>query len=310
MNLETALDVKDELESIFAVRTRGGRGRRFAFGVATPVDDGGYRIAVRAPAEQDLPADTLDLIRRRTDGELEVRFTGTVSAIAAHAFAIQRGLAIGASVGHVRSTAGTLGFFARKKDGTIGFVSNNHVLAADDLGKDGDEIVHPAPSDEGRAPRRVVGRLDGSYPRLRRPDAPVDCAFARLIGELPRDPGLLPDGRRIRDTSGEPFANPSVAKVGRTTGLTWGRVSAFSLGQIVHYSFGPVYCPRQIEIESINDESFSLPGDSGALVLCSDRNPIGLVFAASPIGGYSNCGYTYANPIDAVLRALNVTILT
>lgn len=310
MNLETALDVKDELESIFAVRTRGGTGRRFALGVATPVDDDEYRIAVRAPVEQDLPAETLEVLRQRTDGELDVRITGTVSPTAAHAFAIQRGLAIGASVGHVRSTAGTLGFFARRKDGAIGFVSNNHVLAANDLGKDGDEIVHPAPSDAGKAPRRVVGRLDGAYPRLRRPDAIVDCAFARLIGDLPRDPGLLPDGRRIRDTPGKPYANPSVAKVGRTTGLTWGRVSAFSLGQIVHYSFGPVYCPRQIEIETINDESFSLAGDSGALVLCSECNPVGLVFAASPIGGYNNCGYTYANPIDAVLRALNVTILT
>ena len=55
----------------------------------------------------------------------------------------------------------------------------------------------------------------------------------------------------------------------------------------------------------IRGVDFSLPGDSGSLVVVAggddDRKPVGLLFA-------SGKGYTVANPINEVLTALDADI--
>ncbi len=308
MDLTTALAVKQELESIFTTRRKR---RKFAFGVATPNETAGYRVAVRTPTADDLPQPALELIHRRTKGEVDVRVIGPIGALAAHALATSRGVAIGASVAHYLCTAGTLGFFARRNsDGALGFVSNNHVIAAEDRGAENDDILHPAPADRGRRSDNVIGHLAGGYPLLRRGAVQVDCAFARLVDGTSYDPGTLDGARKIGVIPVVPYAEPEVCKIGRTTGLTYGRITAFHLGPEVHYGFGRVRFKEQIEIDSLDDMPFSLGGDSGSLVLTRSLQPVGLVFAASAIGGRRNSGLTYANPISSVLTALGVTLLT
>ena len=70
----------------------------------------------------------------------------------------------------------------------------------------------------------------------------------------------------------------------------------------VSYSSGTARFVGQVVI--LGTGQFSRAGDSGSLIVTNNANkrPVGLLFAGS-----SN-GYTFANPIGAVLQALGVTI--
>lgn len=310
MDLTTALGLKRELEAFF-MNDLSGSQPRFALGVAMPTATTGYRVAVRTPTNDDLRPRALELLRLETAGELDVRVVGEIDALGAHALSTTRGVAIGASVAHHLCGAGTLGFFARRvSDGVVGLVSNNHVIAAGDRGQEGDPILHPAPADHGRCPDHVVAYLSADYPRLTDGDAIVDCAFARLADGKAHDVSSLDAGRRIGDVSAPPEAEPDVCKIGRTTGLTFGRITAFDLNPEVNYSCGSVRFHHQIEIDSTSDDPFSRPGDSGSLVFTRSLLPVALVFAGSASGGQRNAGLTYANPIEAVIAALGVTLIT
>jgi hypothetical protein len=109
----------------------------------------------------------------------------------------------------------------------------------------------------------------------------------------------------------EPAEAGAVAKRGRTTGITRGRVTAFELdGVQVGYTRGTLTFDDQIEIESTGSGPFSAGGDSGSLILTAEGAPrgVGLLFAGSETGGPSGTGLTFANPIAAVLRELGVAL--
>jgi len=90
-----------------------------------------------------------------------------------------------------------------------------------------------------------------------------------------------------------------VCKIGRTTGLTYGRITATGAAVRIWYPDGDCIFEDQIIIEG-DDEPFSAPGDSGSGILTHpDLRPIGLLFAG-------NDSLTVANPIHAVSEALNL----
>lgn len=311
MDLQSAFELKERLEAFFGPYTRLGR-RQFALGVAVPAQGAQYAIAVRAPSAAELRSEDLQDIRTAAAGEIDVRYTGPIIALGGGAGVGSSHLAIGSSVAHYRCSAGTLGFFGRSnRDQTIGLVSNNHVLALCDEGMDGDEILHPAPSDGGKRPHDVVGHLVGGYPRLKRSGVTVDCAFARLLEGKAYEPALPGRGRTLSLTLAAPLDDPDVSKIGRTTGETNGRITAIALdGVEVDYAFGVMRFDGQMEIQSASDTPFARPGDSGSLVFSrAGCHPAGLVFACSAAGGAGNLGLTYANAIDDVLIALDVTLL-
>jgi len=102
----------------------------------------------------------------------------------------------------------------------------------------------------------------------------------------------------------------TVAKVGRTTGTTHGRVTAFELDHlIVGYDVGNIRFDDQIEIEAAGDEPFSDGGDSGSLIVDDQRCGVALLFAGSDQGGTNGRGLTYANPLRTVLNQLRVDLL-
>ena len=109
----------------------------------------------------------------------------------------------------------------------------------------------------------------------------------------------------------DPAEAGAVAKRGRTTGITRGRVTAFELdGVQVGYTRGTLTFDDQIEIEGTGTGAFSAGGDSGSLILTAEDAPraVGLLFAGSETGGPTGTGLTFANPIAAVLRELDVTL--
>jgi hypothetical protein len=314
MRIDMARGVKQEIRSFIVtdvVRRHGEEAAKaIAVGLATTQNPDQYGIAVRARSEEYLTDDVLDEMRQKSGGEIDVRVTGPL-AVTQPAPAPPRRLAIGSSVGHYRGTAGTLGFFARRtSDGAIGIVSNNHVLAAEDAGKEGDDILHPGPADRGCRPKDVIARLAGDYPRLRQGRPPLDCAFARLVEGVTYEPLSIGTGERLWSTPATPESQRSVMKVGRTTGRTYGRISAFDVDNVtVDYSFGMLSFEDLIEIEPVSALPFARPGDSGSLIFNAERHPVGLLFVGSLRGGAYNCGLAYATRIDAVLDTLGVTFL-
>lgn len=314
MNLESARGVKRELEMLFASKYRSGaRGKRrkFALGVAPGTTPTQYRIAVRAETEAELPGAALESIQKEAAGEVDLRFVGPIAALAGPA-TVTKGAAMGASVAHFLCSPGTLGFFARKSsDKSIGLVSNNHVIAAEDEGQEGDEILQLPPTGRAERPRDVIALLAGGYPRLKQTKAQVDCAFARLVEGKKYDAESLEAGLKLSPQIADPNTHPQVSKFGRTTGLTHGRVSAFELDPQINYTFGKIRLGGQIEVEPTGDRPFACGGDSGSLVFTRDGcHPVGLLCAASVAGGPSGFGLAYANPIDVVLSSLGVTFLT
>jgi hypothetical protein len=101
----------------------------------------------------------------------------------------------------------------------------------------------------------------------------------------------------------------SVAKVGRTTSTTKGRVTAFELDNVVvGYGIGYLKFDNQVEIEGGDSGPFSQGGDSGSLIVDAGHRAVALLFAGGDLGGSNGLGLTYANSIRAVLEALKVDL--
>ena len=98
----------------------------------------------------------------------------------------------------------------------------------------------------------------------------------------------------------------AVRKRGRTTMLTYGTVNSIHLTVTVDYEdgIGNVTLTDQIGIkpDTTKNPKFGDHGDSGSALVDDARNVIGLYFAGD------DTGYGVANPIDAVLAALNVKL--
>lgn len=109
----------------------------------------------------------------------------------------------------------------------------------------------------------------------------------------------------------EPLPGLAVAKTGRTTGHTRGRVVAVNVNNfLVDMGVGIARFDGQIVIETeAPPQPFSRPGDSGALIVDEAGAPLGLLFSGSASGGAGNVGITGANPISSVTRELGVTLI-
>jgi hypothetical protein len=187
--------------------------------------------------------------------------------------------------------------------------SNWPVLAGSAAAAVGDVVVQPGPADGGRAAADRVGTLANLGPLKPGEGNHVDAALALLDDELEIDLSY-PVGRVTRTAAA--LGGEAVAKVGRTTSVTHGRVSAIELDDVlVGYGddMGVIGFDGQIEVESTGREPFSRGGDSGALVYTDDGVAIGLLFAGSETGGDNGTGLTYVNPIDVVLDVLGVRLL-
>ncbi|MBI4589924.1 MAG: hypothetical protein HY725_13900 [Candidatus Rokubacteria bacterium] len=272
-----------------------------------------YELAVRLQRRAMENSPQLDAIHRQAKGELDVRYIGRVvkRALPWHQKR-NRPLRIGSSIGHYRVTAGTLGCFVRSgADGAVLILSNNHVLADENRGKIGDPIIQPGIYDHGRNPADAVGRLT-NFVKLKRTGANrVDCAVASMDAEVKYNYSKLASLGKLAGL-GDAFLGEglSVAKAGRTTGITHGNVAAFELDNlVVGYDMGDIRFDDQIEIEGEGEAAFSDGGDSGSLVVDGEFRGVALLFAGSDQGGTNGRGLTYAGPLRAVLDQLKVDLL-
>lgn len=277
-------------------------------GTAIGVDGQGHAILKVYLAEPGF----LNFPRYMGGVEIVTEVTGRFTALPAVAAAdpttnFPRPVPIGVSTGHPDVTAGTIG--ARVTDGERTFaLSNNHVFAANNGGREGDNLLQPGRADGGRDPDDAFGTLFDFEPlqfcRLGscEPNR-VDAAIAlttpeELDNETPEGGYGSP-----RPWTADAALGMSVQKYGRTTGLTVGEVTGIHATLDVSYGDGIARFEDQIVISG---NGFSTGGDSGSLIvtkgrLMGDRRPVGLLFAGSPTT-------TLANPIDYVLERFGVRV--
>jgi hypothetical protein len=219
--------------------------------------------------------------------------------------------------------AGTLGCFVRLADDSIGFVSNNHILAGENEASIGDRIVQP--SEVQADDPEVVATLSDFVPLVRSrqttvfgPTGPapnvVDAAVAKVdLLHLPVQQQYLPHRvGRPPMTSGAASLGLPVHKVGRGTGESFGIVR--QVGVVVgplQYMTGQCWFRRSIIIETTNPTAppFSSAGDSGAAVVDDQGNAVGLVYGGLPGVPGQLPHQTYACPMNEVLRKLNCRLL-
>jgi hypothetical protein len=274
-------------------------------------NDFGLAVRVQKRGLENSPQ--VETIRKQAKGEVDVRYIGQVTKQAALPWYQKetRPLRIGASIGHFKITAGTLGGFVRRRDdGSVLILSNNHVLANENRAKKGDHILQPGDFDGGQDPGDKVGELL-EFVRLKKSGANlVDCAVASIDGGIKFNHRTLTGLGKLAGLGDPVLAeNDEVGKVGRTTGSTKGRVTAFEVDNVVvEYGLGFLKFDNQVEVEGADADSFSQGGDSGSLIVDAGHRGVALLFAASDQGGSNGKGLTFANPIRSVLDALKVDL--
>ena len=209
----------------------------------------------------------------------------------------------GVSVGHYRTSAGTPGCLVDTPAGRC-ILSNNHVLANANHAQLGDDIFQPGLHDDqpSNPARRIAGLTDYEPIGFGAAVNYIDAAIAALDEPDSATPGIMSLGLHTNPPIA-PFLNQSVAKHGRTTGLTFGTVVDISFDGNVTVDGSLAYFENQIAIVG-NFGLFSERGDSGSLVLDNPgSHSVGLLFAGDKT-------HTLANPIHAVLNRFGATIVT
>ena len=277
----------------------------------------------------------------RTEAAILLNAPGVASNPATHQNALAFPMLLGSSGGNnndfdekgntiVDCCSGTLGSLVKDDSGREYLLSNNHVLARSDHASVGDTIVQPGLIDNnctpnGDGPGTVpVGALTAWLP-LHLPQTNADAAIAQVAshtvdasGSIMELGAHLPDGLLASAPPGISSTNGKgesatlqlrVAKSGRTTGLTCGRVTALDLDVAVDYyrdcAETKPYLTKTFKGQvAVSGDRFSDAGDSGALVVDSaNAEPIGLFFA----GGIDGNGVSHAiaNPATDVLAELS-----
>ena len=236
----------------------------------------------------------------------------------------------GVSVGHVAVTAGTIGCLVQRGD-DIFILSNNHVLANSNNGQIGDAILQPGRYDGGTMADQIATLFE--FVPIDFGQGPVECPWAKtteaVLNALAQATGSSHRVMAVRQTAGvnqvdaalgkplspdlvtkeileigvpkgvkEAELGMAIQKSGRTTGLTHDRITQIDVTVQVNYD-------GQIAtfIGQLATGPMSKGGDSGSAVLTEDGYVVGLLFAGSDTT-------TFFNPIQAVLSALNVQVVT
>lgn len=277
----------------------------------------GYRLAIRIqdPTHDDNSPTVAEIIRQAGGmANVDIRKVGRAGrhlgqgAPAAATGVQNRYLTIGCTVGGVGSDGGTLGCFVRdRSDGSICLLSNNHVLAAENLAEPGTPILFGG--EAGVEPRDRVATLKNYIPLEKQGGNLVDCAIGvLLIPQIDYDPTTISAIGMLAGLGSEVPEGTPVAKLG-FSGPSTGRVVAAEIdGIFVQTLLGQLRFDGQIEIDG-DGGPFAQPGDSGSLVVDRQRMlGVGLV-----LGGIEDRDtgkiLALANPLHVVMDKLGVDLV-
>jgi hypothetical protein len=209
---------------------------------------------------------------------------------------------------------GTLGSLVQR-NGTYYILSNNHVLARSDAASIGDAITQPDLIDANCSTvgTTTVGNLT-QYVNLEAGTYNADAAIAQIVsGTVDTSGSILSLGSSA--PNGVPDAGPphagngivasvgeTVAKSGRSSGLTCSSIDATTITASVSYqkgcSTGAMFTATYTGQISVQGGTFSAEGDSGSLIVDQKTaDPVALLYGGSDAD-------TVGNPVADVLNAL------
>lgn len=217
---------------------------------------------------------------------------------ASYARRYSRPVPCGASVGHPRITAGTLGCLVVLNNNRLCVLGNNHVLANSNNVQSGDPVLQPGPSDGGSMPEDRIGVLERFVPIQFPGPNTVDAAAAWTAFRLVSPEHIT---YTLDPTPLAPALALSVVKNGRTTQATMGVITGMHVNNArINYRPRIAVFNDQIVIRAVGPFPFSQGGDSGALIVSAGtKQPVGLLFAGSAT-------HTVANPISSVILQLGI----
>lgn len=195
--------------------------------------------------------------------------------------------------------SGTLGGLVVLNNGKLCILSNNHVLANENSAHVGDSIIQPGNADTSPASDLVIGTLE-NFIQIQETGNLVDAAVALTSFDMVSPKHVT---YQVNTQPLVPTIGMTVIKDGRTTQSTVGMITDLHVNINVGYDPFPAGAEmrEQIGIRGIR-APFSMPGDSGSLIVTADsKQPVALLFAGS-----SDNGVTFANPIQAVMSALGI----
>lgn len=213
------------------------------------------------------------------------------------------GVQISNGKGHV----GTLGCFAQLVlDDTLVLLSNAHVLYSDSAVA-GDKIGQPNLDNKCCC---CCAYVDGEIGTILSPainNSKVDCAIASVNTGIATDYILsnsMTETELHIDGTDTAVVGDIVRKIGRTSGLTEGRVR--SINGPTSSKEGQIFI-RPVETETYTEgtkgkKAFSDGGDSGSIIIDETNNVIGLLWGGDP-NSYT-VDETFACHINDVLAAL------
>ena len=279
----------------------------------------------------------------RTTSEVLLNSLGISSDPASHETKLPTPASLGSSGGNNNDfdtkgnqiqdcCGGTLGSLIQDSSNNKFILSNNHVLARSDQATVGESIIQPGLIDDNCTPtgqggtETSVGTLTG-FLSLKSATTNADAAIAAVNSNAVNTAGNIlelgvplngtlsaaPPGVSSTAGKGETASlNMSVAKSGRTTGLTCAGISALNLDVNVDYftdcaETKPYLTKTYTNQIGITGNQFSDAGDSGSLVVdSSNAEPVGLFFA----GGVNASGVSegVANPVTDVLSELSAQV--
>ena len=229
---------------------------------------------------------------------------------AAHKAAQSIPVRLGTSGGNIKDTSkafccsGTLGALVKKPDGKSYVLSNNHVLARTGAALAGESVSQPGLIDSGCRPQTTVATYSQAAPLG---PSNVDAALAVVSQNRVDSTGAILDIGIPASTPNSAAVGMTVAKSGRTTGLTCGSVTSVLTDVSVQYqkgcNSGKKFTVAYADQVVATPGTFSAGGDSGSLIVdASTAQPVALLFAGSSTT-------TIGNPIQDVIAALNVTFV-
>jgi hypothetical protein len=287
-------------------------GSSVGLGVAVSPETGACKLAVRYPWLDRTRAPHLAELTDFARGEVDVEWTGRITATTGNPYAALRDrcrpLTIGSSVAHDRGTAGTLCAFVQRGGGAPELLSCNHVLAGCDRAEPNAAILQPGPADGTSTAKNLIGRLAYAVPLEEHANNYVDCAVATLDTGVDGDYSTLLgygdlQGLVSQDWYSDSAKRQDLAKIGRTTFATEGRVTALSFDSEVDFPIGPRLFTDMIEVKG-HSKPFGAGGDSGSLVFTiADRLGVGMIIAVA------ENGTTYMTRLDTILSSLGARLV-
>jgi len=226
-----------------------------------------------------------------------------------------RPLCLGVSIGHPHGSVGTLGGFVRsERDRGAQCILSTATVLWPRSARKGDYIHQPGPIDNPLFTGETRIALIAKHTVLSQVSRDgIDAAYAEILPGIETSGNVIPEGV---PNAGIDLAPPGlsltlgdrVAKIGRGTGYTTGRItstaSKITLRGVERTRVWNTQSAEVVNALEIEGDTgpFSGPGDTGAIVFrLEDFVAVGLLFGSS-----RDEAKTYAHDLGAVLRALHL----